>query len=300
MACPVAPGSLQHRCAASSMSHCRCELGLFSAADPRRRCGPRPPPVSQGAPLLLENLPMELDAVLDPVLAKRTIKRGRALVMKVGDTEVDYDPGFRWAARGGGMRIPRQTAAIINSQKMRMRGNAGCIGLAGTRSDPTSCPPRIAPLTGSTSRQSCPTPTTSPRSRRSAPSSTSASQRRCGQGCRTGPASVALGLQGRAARTPAADVPPRAACDRAPPLPPPPAPSRAWRTSCWRWWSTTSASTCRSRRPRWCRSWVSTPSPSRSSKTACWPASPTPRHARRHWRKGLLPLHYLGRVACLH
>ena len=108
-----------HRCAASSVSHCRRELGLLPAVDPRCRCGPRPQPGCQGAPLLLENLPMELDAVLDPVLAKRTIKRGRALVMKVGDTEVDYDPGFRWAARGGGMRIPRQTAAIINIQKLR-------------------------------------------------------------------------------------------------------------------------------------------------------------------------------------
>jgi hypothetical protein len=57
---------------------------------------PPPPPASpQGTPLMLENLPVDLDAVLDPVLGKRTVKRGRALVMKVGDAEVEYDPGFR-------------------------------------------------------------------------------------------------------------------------------------------------------------------------------------------------------------
>ncbi|KAI8473051.1 MAG: flagellar outer dynein arm heavy chain beta [Monoraphidium minutum] len=51
--------------------------------------------IEQGLPLLLENLPMELDAVLDPVLGKRTVKRGRAMVMKIGDAEVEYDPRFR-------------------------------------------------------------------------------------------------------------------------------------------------------------------------------------------------------------
>lgn len=54
-------------------------------------------------PLLLENLPVELDAVLDPVLGKRTVKRGRAMVMKVGDAEVEYDPQFRW---GGAACVP--------------------------------------------------------------------------------------------------------------------------------------------------------------------------------------------------
>ncbi|GBF97683.1 flagellar outer dynein arm heavy chain beta [Raphidocelis subcapitata] len=51
--------------------------------------------IEQGTPLLLENLPVDLDAVLDPVLGKRTVKRGRALVMKVGDAEVECDPNFR-------------------------------------------------------------------------------------------------------------------------------------------------------------------------------------------------------------
>jgi len=38
---------------------------------------------------------VDLDAVLDPVLGKRTVKRGRAMVMKIGEAEVEYDPSFR-------------------------------------------------------------------------------------------------------------------------------------------------------------------------------------------------------------
>lgn len=33
--------------------------------------------------------------MLDPVLGKRTVKRGRAMVMKIGDAEVEYNPQFR-------------------------------------------------------------------------------------------------------------------------------------------------------------------------------------------------------------
>ena len=51
--------------------------------------------IENGIPLMLENLPVDLDAVLDPVLGKQTIKRGRAIIMKIGDAEVEYDPKFR-------------------------------------------------------------------------------------------------------------------------------------------------------------------------------------------------------------
>lgn len=40
--------------------------------------------------------------MLDPVLGKLTVKRGRAMVMKIGEAEVEYDPNFRCAAAGGG------------------------------------------------------------------------------------------------------------------------------------------------------------------------------------------------------
>ncbi len=51
--------------------------------------------IENGIPLLIENLPADIDAVLDPVLGKQTIKRGRAVIMKIGDAEVEYDPKFR-------------------------------------------------------------------------------------------------------------------------------------------------------------------------------------------------------------
>lgn len=51
--------------------------------------------IENGLPLLFENLPIDIDAVLDPVLGKSTVKRGRAVVMRLGDAEVEVDPRFR-------------------------------------------------------------------------------------------------------------------------------------------------------------------------------------------------------------
>ena len=36
-----------------------------------------------------------VDAVLSPVIGRQTIKRGRNLVVKLGDKEVDYSPNFK-------------------------------------------------------------------------------------------------------------------------------------------------------------------------------------------------------------
>jgi dynein heavy chain len=44
--------------------------------------------IENGLPLLIENLPVDIDAVLDPVIGKTTIKKGRNLIMKIGDAEV--------------------------------------------------------------------------------------------------------------------------------------------------------------------------------------------------------------------
>ncbi len=38
---------------------------------------------------------MDIDAVLDPVIGKQTIKKGRNVVIKIGDNEVEYDSKFR-------------------------------------------------------------------------------------------------------------------------------------------------------------------------------------------------------------
>lgn len=52
--------------------------------------------IETGTPLLMENLPEDIDAVLDPVIGKQTIKRGRNLILKIGDAEVEYDQNFRF------------------------------------------------------------------------------------------------------------------------------------------------------------------------------------------------------------
>ena len=44
--------------------------------------------ISNGSPLLIENLSEEIDPVLDPLLARQLIKKGRAI--KIGEKEVEY------------------------------------------------------------------------------------------------------------------------------------------------------------------------------------------------------------------
>merc|ERR1719503_315233 len=48
-----------------------------------------------GECVVIENMGEELDPVLDPVLARATIKKGRSLIIKLGDKEVDYDTNFQ-------------------------------------------------------------------------------------------------------------------------------------------------------------------------------------------------------------
>ena len=49
--------------------------------------------VSEGKTLLLENLCEEIDPVLDPLLGRNLIKKGKAI--KLGDKEVEYDVNFQ-------------------------------------------------------------------------------------------------------------------------------------------------------------------------------------------------------------
>jgi len=51
--------------------------------------------IENGLPLMIENLPGDIDAVMDPVVGKMTIRRGRNVVIKIGDNEVEYNPEFR-------------------------------------------------------------------------------------------------------------------------------------------------------------------------------------------------------------
>eukprot|EP00667_Euglena_gracilis_P000017 EG_transcript_17 len=49
-----------------------------------------------GTPVLLENVGEALDPALDPVLQKQVYKSAGRLLLKLGDTEVDYDPAFKF------------------------------------------------------------------------------------------------------------------------------------------------------------------------------------------------------------
>ena len=49
--------------------------------------------ISNGDCVLIENLEEDMDPVLDPVIGRNTIKKGRAI--KIGDKDVDYSPSFR-------------------------------------------------------------------------------------------------------------------------------------------------------------------------------------------------------------
>jgi dynein heavy chain len=51
--------------------------------------------IESGTPLLIENLGESIDAVLDPVISRSIIRRGRNMLIKLGDKEVAYDPNFR-------------------------------------------------------------------------------------------------------------------------------------------------------------------------------------------------------------
>lgn len=49
--------------------------------------------IAAGDTLLIENIDESIEAVLDPLLGRNTIKKGRAI--KLGDKEIEYHPEFR-------------------------------------------------------------------------------------------------------------------------------------------------------------------------------------------------------------
>ena len=51
--------------------------------------------IESGLPCMIENIQIAVDAVLNPVIGRQTIKRGRNLVVKLGDKEVDYSSKFK-------------------------------------------------------------------------------------------------------------------------------------------------------------------------------------------------------------
>jgi dynein heavy chain len=51
--------------------------------------------IQNGFVVLVENMGEEIDATLNPVLAREVYKKGRNLFLKLGGEEVEYDPNFR-------------------------------------------------------------------------------------------------------------------------------------------------------------------------------------------------------------
>merc|ERR1719281_2337050 len=52
--------------------------------------------IQMGGQLLLEAVGSEIDAILEPLLSRAVIRRGRtACIIKIGGEEIDYDPKFQ-------------------------------------------------------------------------------------------------------------------------------------------------------------------------------------------------------------
>ena len=49
--------------------------------------------MSYGKPMLIENIEEELDPMLDPVLEKRVVRKGKSLIIQM-DKEVDFSESF--------------------------------------------------------------------------------------------------------------------------------------------------------------------------------------------------------------
>jgi dynein heavy chain len=52
-------------------------------------------PMEMGFPVLIESIENEVDPMLDPILEKQIIVKGRSKTIKLGDQEYDYDDKFR-------------------------------------------------------------------------------------------------------------------------------------------------------------------------------------------------------------
>jgi dynein heavy chain len=67
---------------------------IFTLANPRLRDDLKFP-LQDGIPVLIESVENEVDPMLDPILEKQVIVRGRSRLLKLGDQEFDYDEKFR-------------------------------------------------------------------------------------------------------------------------------------------------------------------------------------------------------------
>lgn len=85
--------------------------------------------LENGKPLLIENLPDDIDAVLDPVVGKQTMRRGAGLVVRIGDAEVDYDKRFRLYLQTK-LANPHYKPEINAQARLQLAACVGCLRLA--------------------------------------------------------------------------------------------------------------------------------------------------------------------------
>jgi dynein heavy chain len=52
--------------------------------------------ISQGHPVLIENVGEELDPAIEPLLQKQIIKKGATMTLKLGDSVIEYNKDFRF------------------------------------------------------------------------------------------------------------------------------------------------------------------------------------------------------------
>jgi dynein heavy chain, axonemal len=51
--------------------------------------------LESGSSVLIENMGETIDAVLNPIITRSTVKKGRSVYVKLGDKDVEYNPKFR-------------------------------------------------------------------------------------------------------------------------------------------------------------------------------------------------------------
>ena len=75
--------------------------------------------VTQGLPLLLENLGESLDPVLEPLLQKAVFKAGNLNMVRLGDGAIEYATDFRLilATKLASRRAPKALAVTIQASR---------------------------------------------------------------------------------------------------------------------------------------------------------------------------------------
>lgn len=52
--------------------------------------------ISQGHPVLIENVQEDLDPAIEPLLQKQIVKKGNTMTLKLGDSLIEYHKDFKF------------------------------------------------------------------------------------------------------------------------------------------------------------------------------------------------------------